>query len=106
MKATTQGARAVRPGLPRAPCTTSAATNTMLSAIVASTGAAGHMHPAERRRGERDAVRHGERGDRRDDAAAAAHDQQQREHEQQVIDAAEDVLDPEHEIRPGDLADA
>ena len=66
----------------------------------------GHVHPAERRRDERDAVRDGECGDRGDDALAAAHDQQQRQHEQQVIDAAEDVLDAEHEIRPGDLAGA
>ena len=41
MNATTHGARAVSPGLPRSPCTISAATNTMLSAIIASTGGPG-----------------------------------------------------------------
>ena len=63
----------------------------------------GHVHPAQRRRYQRDAVCHGESGDGREDSLAPAHDQQQREHEQQMIDAAEDVFDPEHEVRPGDF---
>ncbi len=56
------------------------------------------MHPAQRRGDERDAVRDGERGDGEEDSFAAADDQQQRQHEQQVIHAAEDVLDAEHQV--------
>ena len=106
LKATTHGARAVRPGLPRRPWTTSAATKTMLRAMIASTGGPGHVHPAHRRSDQGDAVRDRERGDRGDDALAAAHDQQQCQHEQQVVDAAEDVFDAEDQIGPGDLAGA
>ena len=41
MKATIHGRRAVTPSPPYRPCTISAATNTMLSAITASTGLVG-----------------------------------------------------------------
>jgi hypothetical protein len=62
-----------------------------------------HVHPAERRGRERQAVRDREGGDGGDEPAAAAHDQEQGEHEQQMVDAAEDVLDAEHQVGAGDL---
>ena len=61
-----------------------------------------HMDEAERRRRERDAVRDRERGDGLDQFPAAARDDQQRQHEQQMIDAAEDVLDAEHQVGADD----
>ena len=67
---------------------------------------AGHLHPAERGGDQRDAVGDREGRDRRQDAFAAAHDQQQGQHEQQVVDAAEDVLDAEHQVAPGHFAAA
>ena len=52
-----------------------------------------HMNDAQSRQRERDRVRHGERGDRRDQHPQVRHDQDQREHEQQVVVAEQDVLD-------------
>ena len=62
-----------------------------------------HMHKAERRRREREAVRDGEGGDGLHQPPAAARDDEQREDEQQMVDAREDVLDAEHDVRAGDL---
>ena len=62
-KATSQGARAARPSRPWRACTISAATNTIESAITASTGADGTWTIPERRQRQRDAVRDGERRD-------------------------------------------
>jgi hypothetical protein len=38
-------------------------------------------------------MRHGERGDRRDQHSQFRHDQDQREHEKQVVIAKQDVID-------------
>ena len=60
----------------------------------------------ERAQRERNAVRDGERGDGPHQPPVEAHEKQQRQHEQQVVDAAQDVLDAEHAVGRGDLAHA
>ena len=55
---------------------------------------------------ERQAVRERERGDRPDQLAPEADQEQQRGDEQQVVDAAQDVLDAEHHVGARDLAHA
>ena len=67
----------------------------------ASDGWAGHAHHVEDRHPEGDGVRDGERRDGGDEAAPPAHEQHHAGDEQQVIDAAQDVLDAEREPVPG-----
>ncbi len=70
----------------------------MDSAIAALSGGSGHRRVPERGERERDAVGHGERGDRLHQHPAVADDQQEPEHEQQVVDALHDVQDAELQV--------
>ena len=105
--ATTHGQRSASPARSMRPWTISAATNTMLSAIAASTGCGGTWtKPREGGRGERDDVGDRECGDGDDQATPGTHQQQHREHEQQMVDAEQDMLDPKAEIGGCDRAPA
>jgi hypothetical protein len=88
VKATTHGARAVSPGDPFCPCTTSAATNTILRRDGRLDGRAWETctHPSVADTSVMLCATV-KRRDRCNDAPATAHYQQQRKHEQQVIDA-------------------
>jgi len=66
-------------------------------------GRARQCEPSQGRGHERDAVRHGERGDREQDAPTAPHDDQQGQHEKQVVDAEQDVLDSEQDVGTRDF---
>ena len=57
-----------------------------------------HMHEAECRCRERDAVGDRERGHGLDQLPAAPRDDQQRQDKEQMIDASENVFDAEHEV--------
>jgi hypothetical protein len=57
-----------------------------------------HPDNAKRCETERDAVRDGEGGHRLDQPPRAPRDDQQREHEQQMVHAAEDVLDAQRQV--------
>ena len=54
-----------------------------------------HIDEAQRSRGERNAVRDSERGDRQDELARVRCDQDESKHEEEMIDAEHDVLDAE-----------
>ena len=69
-----------------------------------------HMDKAERRGRKREAVRDREGGDGLHQAPAAARDDEQRQDEQQMVNASQDVLNPQHSnkcgrprVRPGRL---
>ena len=81
----------------------SPATKTIESAMAASTGGPGDVHPSERRGDQCQAVRDRERGHRCDQTPHAIHKNHQRQHEQQVVEPGEDVLDAECGVGPHDL---
>ncbi len=98
VNATSHGARSVRPRSPRRERTISAATKTMLSAMIASTGAEGTCTKPSVASASvmlcamvNAVIVFTSKPD-------AAHDEHEREDEEQVIDPEEDVLHAEHEV--------
>jgi hypothetical protein len=65
-------------------------------------GRSRHVNESESRAGEGETMCEGKGRDRRNEPARSFHQHQQREHEQQMVDAAENVLDAEHQVRAGD----
>jgi hypothetical protein len=60
----------------------------------------GHVDEAKGGAGQREAVGERECGDGHDQTARALDENQQRENEHQVVDAAQDVLEAEHQVGP------
>ncbi len=67
-------------------------------------GRGAQRDPAHRRERKRHAVRQGESADRADELSPEADEKEQACHEEQMVDAAQDVLDAEHGVRARDFA--
>ena len=57
-----------------------------------------NVHEAQRRGGQRQAVRHRERGDRPHETPPTLDENQQGEHEQQVVDPEQEVFDSQTQV--------
>ena len=62
-----------------------------------------YLQKTDCRRNKRDAVCNSECRNRRYDSFAATHNEKQHQHKQQVVDAAENMLNTQHGIGPGNL---